>query len=243
MSLPRFRADLDALLQPYRFDRPPADPVPANSLLSTGVAGLDVTIGGGWRRGQVSEVVGASPFARMRVLTATLAAATARGELTAWIDTVDRGEPASMAAAGVPLSHVVWVHGRPLSAGVLALRPRRGDPDLTQTAVQRALHATELMAQAGRFGVVVLDLGDIPAFALRAVPTSAWVRLHRAVEGRRTALVVLGAQPITHSASGVSVRVQSRTRGEATPPAVVPLTHQPPRRRGVDAAVRIAMAG
>ena len=41
----------------------------------------------------------------------TLASATCRGEVAAWIDTVDRGDPAGAAAAGVRLSHVLWEKG------------------------------------------------------------------------------------------------------------------------------------
>ena len=59
------------------------------------------------------------------------------------------------------------------------------------------------MAQAGGFGVIALDLCDIPSFVLRQIPASTWLRLQRAVEGRDTVMVMLGAEPITRSAGGV----------------------------------------
>ena len=59
------------------------------------------------------------------------------------------------------------------------------------------------------FGLVALDLCDMPATTLRHVPVSTWMRLHRQVEGRDTALVLLTAQPVTRSARGVSLRLQA----------------------------------
>lgn len=232
MSLPRSRAHLEALLQARRLDGTLAGRVPATGLLSTGLPELDTTLGGGWPRGHVSEIVGPASSGRTRVLVSTLAAATTRGDVAAWIDTVDRGDPAGAAAAGVRLSHVLWVRGMPLSPGVLAIRPRRGDPDLTHTVLQRALKAAHLVAQAGGFGVIALDLCDMPAFALRQVPASTWLRLHRAVEGRESVLVVLGADPITRSAGGVSVRVQGRPRWEGESPRAC-------RLAGMDCALRV----
>ena len=232
MSLPRSRAHLEALLQARRLHGTLARRVPATGVLSTGLPELDTTLGGGWPRGHVSEIVGPASSGRTRVLVSTLAAATARGDVAAWIDTVDRGDPAGAAAAGVRLSHVLWVRGMPLSPGVLALRPRRGDPDLTHTVVQRAIKAAHLVAQAGGFGVVALDLCDIPAFVLRTIPSSTWLRLHRAIEGRETMLVILAADPITRSAGGVSVRVQGRPRWEGE-------TARSCRLAGMDCAMRV----
>lgn len=232
MSLPRSRAHLEALLQARRLDGTLAGRVPATGVLPTGLPELDTTLGGGWPRGHVSEIVGPVSSGRTRVLVSSLAAVTARGGVAAWIDTVDRGDPAGAAAAGVRLSHVLWVRGMPLSPGVLALRPRRGEPDLASTVVQRAITATHLVAHAGGFGLVALDLCDIPAFVLRQVPASTWLRLHRAVEGRETALVMLGAEPITRSGGGVSVRVQGRPRWEGE-------SARSYRLAGMDCALRV----
>jgi len=232
MSLPRSRAHLEALLQTRRLDATLAGRIPATGSLSTGLPELDTTLSGGWPRGHVSEIVGPASSGRTRVLVSTLAMATTRGDVAAWIDTVDRGDPAGAAAAGVRLSHVLWVRGLPLSPGVLALRPRRGEPDLGLTVVQRAIKATHLVAQAGGFGVIALDLCDIPSFVLRQVPASTWLRLQRAVEGRDTVMLMLGAEPITRSAGGVSVRVQGRPRWDGD-------TARSCRLSGLDCALRV----
>ena len=82
------------------------------------------------------------------------------------------------------------------------------------------------------FGVVALDLCDIPAFVLRQIPSSTWLRLHRAIEGRETMLVLLAAEPITRSAGGVSVRVQGRPRWDGA-------TARSCRLAGMDCAMRV----
>lgn len=212
MSLPRSRSHLEALLQTRRLEGTLAGRVPSTGWLSTGMPALDTTLAGGWPRGHVSELVGPPSSGRTRVLVSTLVAATTRGEMAAWIDTVDRGDPAAAAAAGVRLPHVLWVRGPALSPGLLAVRPRGGAPDLAFTAVQRAVKAAHLITQAGGFGLVALDLCDIPAAVLRQLPPSTWLRLQRALAGRETTMVVLGAEPLARSAGGVSVRVQGRPR-------------------------------
>ncbi|MGI8673662.1 MAG: hypothetical protein ACR2LU_13765 [Luteitalea sp.] len=232
MSLTCARPELDALLQSRRLDGTLAGRVPSTGWLSTGVPALDTSLAGGWPRGHVSEIVGPPSSGRTRVLVSTLVAATTRGDIAAWIDTVDRGDPAAAAAAGVRLPQVLWVRGTALSPGLLAARPRRGDPDLTFTAVQRAVKAAHLVTQAGGFGLVVLDLCDIPSAVLRQLPSSTWLRLQRAIEGRETTMVVLGGEPVTRSAGGVSVRVQGRPRWDGSGARSCRLT-------GMDCALRV----
>ena len=210
MAAPHSRAYLETLLQQRRLDSTLTEQLPETGRMETGVPVLDAQLQGGMPRGHVSEVVGPRSSGRSRLLLTLLAAATQRGDVAAWVDTVDRGDPALAAAAGVRLSQVLWIRGLALSPGELALRPASdGVGDLAALVLQRALKATALVAQAGGFGLVALDLCDIPVATLRQVPPSTWIRLHRLVEGRETALVLLAAQPITRSASGVSLRLQA----------------------------------
>lgn len=206
----RSRAHLETLLQQRRLDGTVTGRLPETARLETGLQTLDAQLEGGLPRGHVSEVVGPRSSGRSRLLLTLLAAATQRGEVAAWVDTVDRGDPALAAAAGVRLSQVLWIRGMALSPGELALRPTRDDAgDLAGMALQRALKAAALVIQAGGFGLVALDLCDIPSATLRQVPVSTWIRCHRQVEGRETALVLLAAQPVTRSACGVSLRLQA----------------------------------
>ena len=70
--------------------------------------------------------------------------------------------------------------------------------------LNRALKALGLVLHAGNFGVVSLDLADVPIRVLRHVPFTTWMRLSRAVEGSRTACVLLGAEPIARSSAGLN---------------------------------------
>ena len=110
----------------------------ARARLASGSAALDALLGGGWPQGKVGELVGPASSGRSAVAAATVAAATARGEVAAWLDAADAFDPASAAAAGVDLGRVLWV------------RPR--------DAVE-AVRAAELVLETGGFTVVVLDLG------------------------------------------------------------------------------------
>ncbi|MGV8038771.1 MAG: hypothetical protein AB2L07_01340 [Thermoanaerobaculaceae bacterium] len=105
--------------------------------LSSGSTALDAWLGGGWPLGKVAELVGRHCAGRTTAAVATVAAATARGEVVAWIDAADALDPASLAAAGVDLERVLWV--RPATP-------------------EQAVRAAELVLEAGGFTVVVVDL-------------------------------------------------------------------------------------
>jgi len=61
--------------------------------------------------------------------------------------------------------------------------------------LSQALKATDLLLQAGGFGVVVLDLGDLPIAAARRIPLATWFRFRRAVENTSTAFIVIEQHP------------------------------------------------
>ena len=62
-----------------------------------------------------------------------------------------------------------------------------------------------MILQAGGFGLVVLDLADVPAAALRRFPWPTWMRLARIVEGGDTVALLVGADRIARSAGGVTI--------------------------------------
>src|SRR5580765_5663646 len=75
---------------------------PRGRALGTGIAGLDELLLGGFPRGQISEVHGASSSGRTALVLALAARLTRAGSLVAWVDPGDRLDPGSAAAAGVP---------------------------------------------------------------------------------------------------------------------------------------------
>jgi RecA/RadA recombinase len=207
---------LEIALQAKKFDHTLAKPwTPAalsserdRRVMSTGIATLDGALGGGWERGEVSELVGGRSTGRLSVLCSTLAGATHRGEVTALVDALDRFDPASAAAAGVDLERVLWVRGSPVS--VPAARPP-GSDGLSEV-VNRAVRALDLIVRAGGFGVVALDVADVPSRWLRALPLATWMRIARVNEGRDTVCLLVGETPMGRSARGVSVRLSATGR-------------------------------
>ena len=89
------RADLESLLRSRNLDRtlttslPALDPADDAAAAPTGVTAFDAWLGGGFPRGQVSELTGPRSSARTSLLLQTLAAATRRGELVALVDALD----------------------------------------------------------------------------------------------------------------------------------------------------------
>lgn len=211
------RAELESLLRARKLDvtltsadggRPP-DP---ERLAPTGWPVLDAHLGGGIRRGHVSEVIGARSSGRSTLACAMAAAATARGEAVAVIDTHDRFDPAAAHDAGVDLARLLWIR-------------EAGHAD-------RALKAMNLVLQAGGFGVVAIDLADVPPAALRQIPFMTWLRVQRAIEGSDTACVLLTCEPLARSAGGLTVSLTSRATWAGT-------SDRSRRLAGVDMRARV----
>jgi hypothetical protein len=76
--------------------------------------------------------------------------------------------------------------------------------------LEQVLKVTDLLLQSNGFGMIVLDLGDVPARDARRIPLASWFRFRRAVEHTPTVLLVLEQQPIAGSCSSVLVKVSSR---------------------------------
>ena len=132
--------------------------------VSAGVPEID-SLTGGLPRGSLTEICGPTCSGRTSLLISALAARTADAEACAFIDARDAFDPQSAAAAGVELRQLLWVRCR---------------------NIEQALRATDLLLQDGGFGMVVLDLGDIPAKTARDVPLNVWFRFRRAIEDTAT---------------------------------------------------------
>jgi len=184
------------------------------TLVTTGIKSLDTSLGGGWRCGEISEILGPASSGRASVLCATLAASTSRGELVALVDAFDRVDPVTAAATGLDLSRVLWVRGPSLTP--TATSSRRDT--LVEAAVLRAVRACDLIIRAGGFGIVALDLAGAPARALRDLAASTWMRLAHVNAGQSTVCLLVGEQPMGRSARGVSVKLASTRRWTGNSP-------------------------
>jgi hypothetical protein len=213
-------AALESALRVRKLDRTlttalaPLDRVDPSALVPMDVATLDVCLRGGLPRGQLSELAGPRSSGRLTLLLQMMAAATARGEIAAFVDTLDRLDVASAAAAGVDLTRLLWIRGRDSGFGIrdsVGIRDSNPESRVPNPGLDRALKALNLVLQAGGFGVVAIDLADVPTMALRQIPFTTWMRVQRVIEGSDTACVLLTSEPLARSAGGLTVSLAGRT--------------------------------
>jgi recombination protein RecA len=170
-------------------------------VVSTGIPSLDAVVGG-LPRGAMTEICGPPCSGRTSVMLSALAARTAEGETCALIDARDSFDPALASAAGVALQQLLWV------------RCRNAD---------QALRATDLLIQAGGFGLVAVDLSDVAPKIVRYVPLNAWFRFRRAVEDTPTILMVVEQEANAKTCASLVLKLEARpgewseARGEREP--------------------------
>jgi hypothetical protein len=198
-------ARLETALRARKLDRTLTTTLPSadesGAAAATGVDALDACLRGGLPRGQLSEVAGPRSSGRTTVLLQLLRAATRRGEIAALVDPCDRLDIASAAEAGIDLDRLLWIRG------AATADPGRSLPSqaLVERTVDRALKALNLVLQAGGFGLVAIDLADVPVAALQRLPFTTWLRVQRAVEARETACVLVVSKPLARSAGGLTL--------------------------------------
>ncbi len=188
---------------------------PSPEMVSTGVPAIDA-LTGGLPRGALTEIVGPASSGRTSLLLSLLAQATARQEACALVDASDAFDPESAVVAGVDLKRLLWVRCRVLdriSGRVPGLRvpgpceARAGIMEKSKTDpgahVEQALKTADLLLQSGGFGVVVLDLSDVPPAITRRVPLTSWFRFRRAVENTPTVLLALEQQAYAKAAASL----------------------------------------
>jgi recombination protein RecA len=225
-------AVLESALRARKLDRtltttlPSWDSPDPSSVLPMDIALVDVCLRGGLPRGQLSELTGTCSSGRTTLLLQLMAAATQRGEIAAFVDTHDRLDVASAAAAGVDLDRLLWIRGmtgtRDPGSGI-----RETDP-----TIDRALKALNLVLQAGGFSLVAIDLADVPPVRLRQIPFTTWPRVQRTIEGSDTACVLVTPEPLARSAGGLTLSLA----GRSTWAGVSDRSH---RLQGIDFRVRV----
>lgn len=159
--------------------------------VSAGIPEIDSLVGG-LPRGGLTEICGPPCSGRTSLLVSALAERTAHDEVCALVDGRDTFDPHSAQASGVELKQLLWVRCR---------------------NIQQAFRATDLLIQGGGFGLIALDLSDIPPETVRYVPLNAWFRFRRAVEDTPTILVVLEQEPNAKACASLVLQL-------ATEPAI-----------------------
>jgi hypothetical protein len=203
----------------------------APEMVSSGIPQLDL-LTGGIARGCLTEICGTASSGRTSVLLFALAHATQRGEVCALVDASDAFNPASAAAAGMEMSRLLWVRcgekypsrkhssaarragcaktsdscqGTP--SGIPQVAEKKFGFSRWESQLGQMLKVTDLLLQSNGFGMIALDLGDVPVPSARRIPLASWFRFRRAIEHTPTALLVLEQQPIAGSCSSVLVKV------------------------------------
>ena len=74
--------------------------------------------------------------------------------------------------------------------------------------LEHAFKATDLLLQGGGFGVVMLDLGDVPAKSAKRIISSWWYRFRRTLEARPTALLVITEESCVRSCATLALELR-----------------------------------
>jgi hypothetical protein len=168
---------------------PWVDQEPAE-FLSTGLSEVD-TLFGGIPRGAITEIIGNASSGKTSLLLSSLAAAACQNENCALVDTTNCFDLLSAAEAKIELSKLLWVR--------------------CSGKVEHAFKTVDLLLHGGGFGLVALDLGDVPISYTNRIVSSWWYRFRHVLENTRTALIVIGQTPCARSASAQVLELKQDT--------------------------------
>lgn len=155
---------------------------PMAEVMSAGIPEVD-RITGGIPRGAITEILGPASSGRTSLLHSVIAASTNRREVCALVDSSDSFDTASAANAGSDFDGLLWIR--------------------CASNIEHAIKATDLLLQSGGFGLVALDLGDVPAAQSRRIQLRWWFRFRRAIENTPTAMLVISREPNARSCASL----------------------------------------
>jgi recombination protein RecA len=189
---------------------------PAPEMVSSGIAAIDAFTGG-LPRGCLTEIFGPASSGRTTLLLAALAAATRRGEVCAMVDAGDALDPQSAATAGVRLDNLLWVrcsddspqrqHSASFGSDANMKNHKKMGSRPTEHRLEQLLRSTDLLLESGGFGLIALDLCDLPMQTARRIPLTTWFRFRRAVEHTPTVLLAIERQSIAGSCSSLLMKL------------------------------------
>ncbi len=159
--------------QPQRTQSP-------DRFISTGLPEVN-NLFGGIPCGCITEVIGEPSSGKTSLLLSTLATATNNDETCALVDTTDCFDVASAVAAKSDLDKLLWIR----CAG----------------NVEHAFKTVDLLLHGGGFGLIALDISDVPASYTNRIVSSWWYRFRHTLENTRTAFLVIGQTPCARSAA------------------------------------------
>ena len=195
------------LIDPKLFGVVPASRLqrPAVPLVSSGVTEID-ELAGGFPRGALTEIYGPASSGRSSVLLAALAAATQREEICALVDSTDSFDPYSGAATGIDLERLLWIRCGQAGTGTSSQQLIAGSRNAWMQRLEQVLKVTDLLLQGGGFGMVAVDLADVPPEFVRRVPLASWFRFCRTIERTPTMLLVVEREAHAKSCAALGLK-------------------------------------
>jgi len=154
-------------------------------VISCGIPQIDSFIFGGFPRGAITEVFGPASSGRTSFMLSALAQATQHEEVCALVDTNNVFDPESATQAEINCERLLWIR--------------------CANNLEHAFKATDLLLQGGGFGLVLLDLGDVPAKSARRIISSWWYRFRRTLEATPSALVVIAEESCVRSCASLAL--------------------------------------
>ena len=160
-------------------------------IISTGIPQIDAFTLGGLPRGAITEVFGPASSGRTSFMLSALSHASQHEEVCALVDTDNAFDPTSAARAEINCERLLWIR--------------------CASNLEHAFKATDLLLQGGGFGLVMLDLGDVPAKAAKRIISSWWHRFRRTLEATPTALVVIAEESCVRSCATLALALRTET--------------------------------
>ena len=160
---------------------------PSVEVISTGIPEVD-SLSSGLPRGAITEIFGPASSGRTSLMLAALAFATTHDEVCALVDTSDMLDPTSAANSGIDFDRLLWIR--------------------CASNVEHAFKAADLLLQGGGFGLVLLDLGDVPPQQARRIISSWWYRFRRVVENTPTAFIVIAQDSCVRSCAALALEMR-----------------------------------
>ncbi|MBC8029279.1 MAG: hypothetical protein H7Z16_04135 [Pyrinomonadaceae bacterium] len=160
-------------------------------VLPSGIPQIDSFTGGGLPRGAITEIFGPASSGRTSFMLSALAHATTHEEVCALVDTSNVFDPDSASQAEINLERLLWIR--------------------CANNLEHAFKATDLLLQGGGFGLVMLDLGDVPTKDARRIISSWWYRFRRTLEATPTVLVVIAEESCAKSCAALALELKQET--------------------------------
>ncbi len=160
----------------------------AGESLGTGITEIDAFVGG-LPRGAITEIFGPVSSGRTSFMLSALVHATNHEEVCALVDTNNVFDPTSAMRAEINYERLLWIR--------------------CANNLEHAFKATDLLLQGGGFGLVMLDLGDVPAQSAKRIISSWWYRFRRTLEATPTALVVITQESCVRSCASLALELKA----------------------------------